>query len=253
MLSEQQFKLTSDNPTKLTPHAVLVLHSRQNQKRHNGNLDLHVDAVTYHDIHDGKIEQGSAIDKARLIEVMHEEKQTEFTWIEPTTLVDNASSAVWYRPSSRRTLHLKANEEPIQFKVKFPATLFIYQKKSRSLSMFALASDERPTLDSKLYVLPVGNIKTTGKLCLGSGASYLPKKVEQKNFHEVERCFFDALSTHTSTRALFKRDVKENRNTSMQKLVNYWQRHASNGTQPNVSKDFIKLSESLNSFIKIGR
>lgn len=252
MLCEQPFKLGSQDSRKLTPYSVLVLHSYNQFHQYNLSA-FHADAVTYHPLKEGEIQQGIAIDKPRLLEALRVEDSNEFEWIEPTTLVDTASTSVWYRPTCRRQLHLKAKKESIQFTLNFPSTLFIYHKVSRTVCMFALASDERPTLDTQLYLLPVGNVDGSGKLCLGTGASFLPDTVNQGNFKEVERCFFEALSTHTSTKYLFKADEKAERTTSMQKLVNYWQKNAKQNTVPNVKKDFIEVKASLSTLINIGR
>jgi PRTRC genetic system protein B len=231
---------------------VLVLHSYTQFHQYN-HSQSQADAVTYHPLKEGKIQQGISIDKPRLLEALRVEDGNAFEWLEPTTLVDTASTSVWYRPTRRRQLHLKAKKESIQFTVNFPSTLFIYHKLSRTVCMFALANDERPTLDAQLYLLPVGNVDGSGKLCLGSGASFLPETVNQGSFKEVERCFFEALSTHTSTKYLFKADEKADRNTSMQKLVNYWQKIAKQNTAPNVNKDFIQVKASLTTLIKVGR
>lgn len=251
MLCDQPFKLGTQDSRKLTPYSVLVLHS-YNQFHQYNDSSFQADAVTYHPLDEGRIQQGIAIDKSRLLEVLRADDGNAFEWLETTTLVDTASTSVWYRPSGRRQLHLKAKKESVQFTVNFPSTLFIYHKRSRTVCMFALASDERPTLDTQLYLLPVGNVDGSGKLCLGSGASFLPDTVNQGNFKEVERCFFEALSTHTNTKYLFKADEKAKRNTSMQKLVNYWQKLAKQNTAPNVKKDFIEAKASLSTLIKIG-
>ena len=235
MLSYQPIAFAQQRTLTLKPVSVLVLHK-------GNSYHSNVDAITHHELKEGKIQQGIALDKARLIEVIGAEKNTELTWLEPMTLLNNTKYAVWYRPSQRRVMHFKSQHGNEQFAVTFPATLFMFNRETRQLFLYALPNNKRPNPDTILYRLPIGNVSDSGALCLGSGASYIPNNVEQDNFAQVERAFFDAASTHTNTTHLFQCDLKNNRKTPFSELIRYWKVHAKDNKKPSVRTDFIRLS-----------
>jgi PRTRC genetic system protein B len=219
----------------------LVLHTNQ-PTSYGGNQEAQ--AVTYHPIKDDAIQQGFAIDKARLQDAIGQsEVHKAMDFIEPTTLMNNASAAIWYRPSMKRQMHFASKVTgKCQFNVRFPATLFILSKPNKSLYLFGLPDDKRPTLQTRLYRLPIGNVSERGHLCQGSGSSHMPTDIHQGTFQNAERVFFDAVSGHTSTHYLFAKDEKAQRKTHFDSVIRYWQKHAEKGTKPSVKRDFIALS-----------
>jgi len=247
MLSDGTFTLTERTQATLEPSAVLVLH-----KAPASHPEDNVKAVTYHPLIKGTIQQGYAIDKALLIEAIGNEERCSDKWLEPTTLIDSAAHAMWYRPKQKRTLYFSGAKGNVQFSAPFPATLFYYHKHTRDIRLFALSSDKRPTKDSMLYLLPVGNVSATGSLCQSSGASFLPEAVQQDNFDQVERVFFDALSTHTNCEHLFKKDVKAKRKTPFAEIIRFWQHHAQNNSVPSVKRHCIAYTPLKNFLSGIG-
>lgn len=230
----------AQNTTFEVRGAVLLHVTKQHL---NTSDNFNVSALTFHNVKDGEIQLGEVIDKQSLIDMLRDddEKVTN-SFISSTTLIDSAEQLVWYTPTMRRPMRLMRNKRAFQFNVaKFPATLFACNKKSKSLKLFALDSDSRPTPETQLYQLPVGNISSNGHLCLGSGNSFMPENIEQAYCEQIEKCFFDALSTHTSCDYLFKRDMKKRVKTPYANIVKYWLTLAENGSRAKVKAQYIPI------------
>lgn len=77
------------------------------------------------------------------------------------------TAVIWYRPAMKRMLnfssHLKITGTA---DVQVPATL--YMVLNNTLYAFALLSDDRPTLSTKLHHAPFFNIYKDGNVCLGT-------------------------------------------------------------------------------------
>lgn len=98
---------------------------------------------------------------------------------------------IWYRPAMIRKLnfanHLKIKGE---CEVKVPATL--YASHNRTLFVFALASNERPTAKTKLYNAPFFNIYEGGNICLGTAHVGTTAKTFEKEADRFEVGFYMA-------------------------------------------------------------
>lgn len=75
-------------------------------------------------------------------------------------------SMMWYRPEEQRQLFFSASLNLPSGKAWVPALL--YQVTRRSLSVYALASNERPDEKTKLFQAPFHNVHNDGSVCLGS-------------------------------------------------------------------------------------
>lgn len=245
MLADHLVELSGMTEKPLRPYAALILHT--NQPTHYGN-EHEAQAVTYHPVNEGTICQGFAVDKGRLLEAIGQsDVKRAIDFIEPTTLMNNATAAIWYRPAMKRRMHFSSrNTGNVQFNVRFPATLFMVNKASKSMRLFGLADDKRPTPDTLLYRLPIGNVSERGYLCQGSGSSFMPSDLNQDTFSEAERVFFDAVSGHTSAPYLFVKDKKRQRMTHFNAVIRYWQQHAEQGKKPSVKRDFIAIDTLKN-------
>jgi PRTRC genetic system protein B len=126
-------------------------------------------------------------------------------------------SLIWHRPAERRqiffagALHIPSGQAWV------PALL--YQTDGRKLSVYALASDDRPTESTPLYRAPFHNIYTDGSVCLGSAQV---KKPAQKTYANLMKYWEDLFwlsefshlngsdnPTKTNLALLWKRLVKE--------------------------------------------
>jgi PRTRC genetic system protein B len=77
------------------------------------------------------------------------------------------TAVMWYRPAMKRSLNFSS-----QLKIKttvavdVPATLYL--AKNKELYVFAMLTDDRPDLKTKLYKAPYFNIYADGRVCLGT-------------------------------------------------------------------------------------
>lgn len=228
----------------VTRHAIL-LHTKKNNPYYLDN-GAEVVSATLHDVVDGELTIGNEISPQALVNLITagiEQSYSTADWISPNILVDSANILMWYQPTMQRNLFLKSPLDSNQQRlwVKFPSTLFVFERNSRQLQMFGLDSDKRPTLDSALYQLPIGNISSNGSLCLGNTRDLIPDTPNAENCHLIERCFFDALSTHNNTEYLFNKDKEEKKRTLFTQVVSYWVKKAKKGHRVNVKKDLIPL------------
>lgn len=228
----------------VTSHAIL-LHTKK-ASTYYANSDAEVVSATLHDVVNGELSLGNEISPHALVKLITAGKERSYStvdWIPPNILVDSANILMWYQPTMLRHLYLKNSSDVNQqtLHVKFPATLFVFERNTRHLKMFGLDSDKRPTLDSILYQLPIGNISRSGNLCLGNTLDLIPDTPNAQNCHLIERCFFDALSTHTNTEYLFLKDEEDKKRTLFTQIVSYWARKAKRRHRVNVKKDLIPL------------
>ena len=236
----------------VTSHAIL-LHTKKSHQNYVNN-GKEVVSATLHDVVDGDLDIGNEISPQALIKLITAGKEQSFStadWISPNILVDSANMLMWYQPTMLRNLFLKPPIDTNQqrLSVKFPSTLFAFERNTRQLQMFGLDSDKRPTLDSVLYQLPIGNISCNGNLCLGNTRDLIPDTPNAENCHLIERCFFDALSTHTNTAYLFTKDKDEKKRTLFTQVVRYWAKKAKSEHRVNVKKDLIPLF-SIRTFLR---
>lgn len=101
------------------------------------------------------------------------------------------TAVMWYRPAMKRSLNFSS-----QLKIKssvfvnVPATLYLV--KNKELYVFALMTDERPDLKTKLYNAPYFNIYEDGRVCLGTARVGTKQNTYEKEADRFERGFYMA-------------------------------------------------------------
>ena len=161
--------------------------------------------VTHHNIDsNGRIEAGEFVSPESVLEMtqkaltetvqLRQAQRVDF--IPEHLLVDKPTKTVWYRPSCKRDLLFKFGSNGKQHRIKacLPALLFI--RKQYVLTIFALNSDARPTLNSEIFHAPLMNVNATGDLCLGDAR--LPEVFagDEDTLLKSEDCFFGCYSGH---------------------------------------------------------
>lgn len=87
---------------------------------------------------------------------------------------------VWYRPAETRVIHFSDQLKIPSGEVWLPPLL--YKVMGSKLYIFALKSDTRPTVETRLFKAPFHNIYSDGSVCLGNAKV---KKPDQKSFENV--------------------------------------------------------------------
>jgi PRTRC genetic system protein B len=162
--------------------------------------------TTRHLIFNGKLGRGKPVDGQHILEeVVSENRRAErehneqgiqrgsVELIPNTVLYDSSKTLVWYKKAQQRMMWFRVGKT-LQLRVWWSTVLFVVNRTSRSLSVFALARNTRPTLDTKLYRAPFMNIDGTGDFCFGSAT--LPKDLSANNITEIEQCLYDSNFTH---------------------------------------------------------
>jgi PRTRC genetic system protein B len=159
--------------------------------------------VTRHAIHNNKLGEGVPVDAEAILEKVANHNRLaaltdsddvpRATLLPSTILFDSNSCLMWYSKAQRRDMWFKVGAA-LQLRVWWPAVLFLLNRKSKTLYIFALASNSRPTLETRLYRAPFMNISQSGDFCLGGAV--LPADLSASNIHNIEACLFESNFTH---------------------------------------------------------
>ncbi|OES24114.1 hypothetical protein [Alteromonas macleodii] len=144
----------------------------------------------------------------RTIDAMCEDRNQKAPQLLPDTiLLDNSKTLMWYAKAQNRMMWFHVGNK-LQVRVWWPAVLFILDRKTKRLDVFALARSTRPTMNTKIYRAPFMNISRTGDFCLGGAV--LPKDLSATNIAAMEACLYDSnfthLNDHDKSHAIFSDD-----------------------------------------------
>lgn len=118
----------------------------------------------------------------------------------PTTLLSAGDDyAMWWSPPARRTLFFQTRPEADREVVGSrsgmcfcPGVIFVARQ--RSLSVFAVKGDERPTADTPLYYAPFMNVNDHGTVCMGTVP--IPEGNLIDSMAEWEQGFWNSYFSH---------------------------------------------------------
>jgi PRTRC genetic system protein B len=119
----------------------------------------------------------------------------------PNILVSHPDVLAWWVPAHVRAAYFNLSRPPAGLRalsartivrVPYPAHLLIATR--RTLGVYALPSDERPTSDSTVLHSPILNVFVDGSLCWGDIPR--PKTLSVSAIPEFESALFDSWSTH---------------------------------------------------------
>jgi PRTRC genetic system protein B len=166
-------------------------------------------AVTQHRIRNGKLGPGRVVsmrsigdrfaritgsDKVRLLpENVFISNQRLFAWVTPARY-----DAMWFSVNGRQWAH----------NVWWPNLLWIAERDTHRLRVFAVGGSGRPTMETILYHAPVMNIGGSGLLCEGS--AQLPRQLDEEHISEIEACVYESNFTHVNHGQTLK-GIKGNR------------------------------------------
>jgi PRTRC genetic system protein B len=135
------------------------------------------------------------------------------------------TAVIWYRPAMRRSLNFGSSTLKGVGLVPIPATIYILI--NTTLYVYALASDDRPDLKTKLYNAPFFNIYADGNVCMGTARVGKRSKSFEGEAERFERAFFLAEqgdmnaigATKTSLPILWKELAGSNKPFPQKELV----------------------------------
>jgi PRTRC genetic system protein B len=137
---------------------------------------------------------------ASFIEAMLLSMETStLTYVPPNVIATGRNAFAWFVPSaSRRLLFDRCHDESVQaFDGKLlPQPPLVFVVRNRSLYIYAVPNNERPTLKTKLWHAPYFNVFEDHRVCLGS--MNLPKTIDPAQADEWTDAFFRSNFTHLS-------------------------------------------------------
>lgn len=115
-------------------------------------------------------------------------------------LVRTTEMIVWWSPATVRTMFFSdrggdATLRQLNAK-RFPHPALVFKACGRQLSIRALAQNQRPTGDTKLYVAPYWNCNDRGIVCAGS--MRIPHEKSVRAIDLWEQSFFQSEFTHAA-------------------------------------------------------
>lgn len=136
-------------------------------------------------------------DVSQLIEELRGVLPVEY--LPANVLVRTQESVVWWTPASIRPMFY-AKEKGVELDQlsgrKFPQPALIFRAQVGSLDVRAIAQDERPTPDTRLYRAPYWNVNDHGDVCLGS--TRVPREATVDSLSRWEHAFFESEFTHSN-------------------------------------------------------
>jgi PRTRC genetic system protein B len=117
---------------------------------------------------------------------------TNILYINPSA---EKSSVIWYTKSRKRQLYFTENLEIPNGMAEVPAMLWLANK--RSLRIFALLNNRRPTEKTPLFYAPFFNVYENGNVCMGTVNVDIQKSTSLEEFTEKwENYFFNSYFSH---------------------------------------------------------
>ncbi len=122
---------------------------------------------------------------------------------------------IWYKPEEKRNIFFHSNLKITSGVCWSPALL--YHAYNNSLSVIALGSNERPTLETKTYKAPFYNTSSNGSICLGSAKAKPPK---EKTYDSLMKYWEDMFWLSEFTHLSDNNPTKTNLSSIYRKIIN---------------------------------
>ncbi|WP_374362379.1 PRTRC system protein B [Cloacibacterium sp.] len=104
-------------------------------------------------------------------------------------------SVLWFTKSMKRQLYFTENLEIPNGRAEVPAMLWFANK--RSLKIFALANNRRPTEKTELFYAPFLNVYEDGNVCMGTVDVHIQNSTSLEEFiKKWEDYFFNSYFSH---------------------------------------------------------
>lgn len=229
--------------TVMTPAFALVAHTI-------GASSL----FTFHDFELGEMSKGRAISPERAVEALRSVcPSSNGGWVSDRLLFSDESKVAWFTPSHKRTYWLRnfGGSKASDFEVQYPTLVFVVNRISSELSVFAVDGTERPNKETQLFHAPVMNVYASGKLCLG--AAKLPDDLsgfDEKLIQACEDCLLNSYYTHVNHSNTFKSDTPDAIDNG--KHIMNWKRLNKENRAPNAS-DMVKIPHTLGSLLSASK
>ena len=115
-------------------------------------------------------------------------------------------TVVWYTKAQQRKLYFVDSLDIPNGKAQVPPMLWFADK--NSLTVFALANNRRPTVNTALYYAPFFNIYEKGNVCMGTVSIDIKNSASVEEFIQAwEDYFFNSYFSHSLCENLIKNNI----------------------------------------------
>ena len=121
----------------------------------------------------------------------HAAPKAEF--LPPTVLGISPSAVTWWCPPGMRRVFFKCQTLGERSAI-VPHPGLVFQAANAGFRVFAVAGNDRPAADTKLYEPPYFNTWDNGGICIGTAR--VPKRVDVASIPRWEAGFFESAFTH---------------------------------------------------------
>lgn len=206
--------------------------------------------ISQHDVQDHTLKAGTFIDKAAVEQTLYQivGKDDNAGWCDQRILFENTTHLVWYRKASNTptTLWFRTASHAVDVAVKLPTLIFVRDKQTHKMHLFAAAGVQRPTPKTRLYRAPICNTSAGGSFCWGSANPPL-YKARDAFIAETESCLFDSAFTHVSQPHTFNKQYGKTIETT--KHIRIWCQLAEKQQRP-MACDMVSTGKNLEATLK---
>lgn len=179
-----QYKLS----TPAHPFRAIVLYGDQHE----------IQQVSLHSIHNGQLSEGRPLTYQALYRALNQlaQERKRAAYLTPANvLYYNPSSytLIFYTPAMHKTHLYQLNHSNVRRGDVYPNPPLLWILRQRQMKLFALDSDERPTLQSQVYQAPYFNTQANG-VCVGDMP--LNPKPHPSIWESYVEAFFGSAFTH---------------------------------------------------------
>ena len=156
--------------------------------------------------HHARIEKGRAtlgpgefVTESFVSELLAVCQEARLTYVPANTVALGQNAVAWFEPAALRTMFFRANTDRAvsAFDGKLvPQPPLLFVARNRGLSVFALETNERPTMKTPLCLAPFWNVYDDHRVCLGS--MRIPKSMRPEETDSWTAAFFASEFTHLS-------------------------------------------------------
>lgn len=151
-----------------------------------------------------------------LAKSLHTEKDKDKAFLKPNGILptnilhlnpsEEKATVIWYTKAHQRQLFFVDGLQIPNGKAYVPP--MVWKASKNSLSVYALASDRRPTENSKLHYTPFFNIYDDGKVCMGTVSVDIKNSASVEEFIQAwEDYFFNSYFSHSLSANLTKTNI----------------------------------------------
>ena len=204
--------IANPDESTLKPIVALVFFGKDKDSSFQG--------VTRHNIQNNLLGSGEYVTPEQVKLILDNNSDDVLSLRSPYIIAENSKHLLWYSPARFDPMWFKLGKDQKGFKVHWPTLLFVANKVSRTLNVFALESDTFPENNTQIFHAPLMNIGTNGSVC--QGTAKLPEKICQNTMSEIEDTIYQSNFTHVNHKSTLKQKDKPAISTADN--FKFWQR-----------------------------